>query len=96
MCLAACFIWFLALAFPVGSVLSVYGIEEGTLAVKAFPFIAWLMTCCADVSRLSTLALQFYATLNALYAAFCGERSSLPHCLSIHIGHVHRHLCWQH
>ena len=33
--------------------------------------------------HLRTVALQFYATLNALYAAFCGEHSSLIFVASI-------------
>ena len=44
MCLAACFIWFLALAFPVGSVIFVHRIEEDVLAIKSlFRFSAWLV-----------------------------------------------------
>ena len=44
MCLAACFMWFLALAFPVGFVISVHKIEENVLAVKSlFRLSAWLM-----------------------------------------------------
>ena len=45
MCLAACFIWLLALAFPVGSTISVLKSEEDLLAVKGlFRLSAWLMT----------------------------------------------------
>ena len=51
--------------------------EEDVLDVKhLFRLSAWLMLFREVVSRLSTVALQFYATLNALYAAFCGEHFS--------------------